>query len=408
MSTWKRNFAIAVAIYSGGTGSILTACEDDPVSTRPTGYDPTAPVTEGGLPPDASAQTVRIAKAEAAFRKLQTELVARCGGSGGTCHVDGTYPGNPTKFLAAPDPYKSVKAIPGIIVQDVYTSSLLTKGQHAGPAVSSDPDFETKVRDWLTLEALVLQGVDLPGTDPFSITIGGPNDIDISKAAKGVGPVRLKFDASLVGEILSLSKIKISAPAGQAVHIQNLTFYRIPAGAKPKDPPIEDPQQSFSTLDFTAPGGVDTTLPPGLVIFSGTGWTPFKSGDKLTLTVVKLEKGTIPEGGIGGGCKNPTLFNTTLGPIFNGQGNGAGINCRGAGCHGGSTGGGFDLRGLANAQDLETACRNVKQRINTANVPMSLVITKPAGAGGHSGGKVTNQGGFATDITNAQNGGLIF
>ena len=118
---------------------------------------------------------------EQLFRKVEPDLQKKCGGS---CHTDGTYVPKPPQFLAPPDAYKSIKGYPSAVTKDVYASSLLSKGPHAGPAVNTDPEFEKKLVEWLTAESLALAAQKLPSTPPFQVQ-NGPNDIDLTPAATG-------------------------------------------------------------------------------------------------------------------------------------------------------------------------------------------------------------------------------
>ncbi len=94
---------------------------------------------------------------------FEPDLTKKCGG---VCHTDGTFTPTPPKFLEGPDAYKSIKAHPGIVMRDVYQSALLTKGPHAGPAVSSDPEFEKKVIAWLEAESFAIQSPEAPHHRP--------------------------------------------------------------------------------------------------------------------------------------------------------------------------------------------------------------------------------------------------
>ena len=153
---------------------------------------------------------------EVLFRAVEADFKKKCGAA---CHELGTSkPAAPT-FLAGPDSYKTVKAYNGIVVADYYQSSILNKGAHSGPAVGDDPTFEAKLIEWLKMESAVIQSVKKPSIDPIALKAGA-NDIDLTKAATaGLAGVHLKFDAALVGGILSLSNIKLHAAAGTDVHI---------------------------------------------------------------------------------------------------------------------------------------------------------------------------------------------
>src|SRR4051794_22015550 len=161
---------------------------------------------------------------EQAFRKVEMDLQTKCGNA---CHTLATYKPTPPTFLAAPDAYKSIKAQPGVVVADYYMSALLTKGAHAGPAVGADPTFEAKLIDWLKIESAVIQSAKKPSTDPVKVN-NGPNDIDMTKACTGgLTGVHLKFTATLVGGILSMTDMKVVAPAGKDVHVYKPKFIKV-------------------------------------------------------------------------------------------------------------------------------------------------------------------------------------
>src|SRR5262245_21135522 len=204
VSTLTVGFVIAL-------GAVAVACSDD-ASDKLSGRG--GPGSSGGASGanggDAGVPT-GPGPEEVLFRKVEADLEQKCGGQ---CHTDAKYVPTPPAFLAKPDAYKSIKGQPGIVVADFYQSTLLTKGAHAGPAVGADPPFEAKVIEWLKMESAVIQSQKKPTTDPFTVA-NGANDIDLTKAALGgLTGVHLKFNASLVGGILSLDKMELVAPAG--------------------------------------------------------------------------------------------------------------------------------------------------------------------------------------------------
>ena len=100
--------------------------------------------------------------------------------------------------------------------------------------------------------------------------------------ATGLTGVHLLFDASLVGGILSLSNMKVRAPAGTDVHLLKPRFIRVlakPNAASKTE--IPDGAETFSNTDQTVPAGADTVLPPGSAFLTAAGWTPYDfAGDK--------------------------------------------------------------------------------------------------------------------------------
>lgn len=310
-----------------------------------------------------------------AFAKLEPELLKNCGK---TCHDTGSFSNAPA-FLRGPDVYASIKGQPGVVVRDVFASTILTKGPHAGPAVSSLPDLEKLVTDWLEVEALAIQSQRLPSSTAMAVVLGD-NDLDLSPASNGkIVNVRLKFKAELVGTMLSLTAVRIAAPAGTDVHVVRPKFVRV----TDTDDSIEDPADSFSNTDQTVPGGQETVLSPGSVLFSGPTWRPFDPAkDKLRVEMTKLEPGKVAVIANAPTCADPTGFSQRVLPALRNtqaQG-GGGQNC--AGCHGGG------LAGLAlNNGDAQLVCNQVLGKLSKDDIPNSLIVKKVTGAN-HSGGAV--------------------
>lgn len=335
------------------------------------------------------------------FLALHAELEKKCGNS---CHTQGTYRPEPPKFLegATPeDAYKTIKAHPGMVTRDVYQSGLLTKGPHAGPALSTDPEFEKKIVEWLEFESVAIQSQKLPSSDPVAVKQGA-NEIDLSPVSGGkIVGVKLKFEARLVAGILSLEDMKLVAPAGQDVHIQQPKFVRVLAAPRPDgQQEVVDPADTFSNVDQTVPGGKETTLASGVALFSGDGWKPFDlASDKIRIEAVKLEPGKVSVVEGPRTCKNVQGFAQNVLPALRGQAGGFNLNC--ASCHGNG------LAGLAlNGNNNELICNQVLEKMTAPpNVAQSLIIQKviaPANVLGHSGGKITNTQGWTQVFTNNQ------
>jgi hypothetical protein len=323
----------------------------------------------GGPPPE-----------ELLFRAVEPDLKAKCGNA---CHDLATYKPTPPAFLAGPDSYKSIKAQPGAIVADYYQSSLLQKGAHAGPAVGSDPTFEAKVIDWLKMESAVIQSQKKPSTDVVAV-VAGPNDIDMTKACVGgLTGVHLKFDASLIGGILSLNNIKVVAAAGTDVHVYKPKFIKVlakPNAANQTE--IPDGADTFSNTDQTVPGGQETVLAPGSAFITSAGWTPFDiASDKIRIEVEKLEPGKVQVIEAAAVCKNVANFTANVLPMMKG---GGGITPNCASCHGNG------LAGLSlNGADQTVVCNQVLGKLNSADITKSLIVTKVT-VGPHNGGLVGN------------------
>lgn len=391
---FRSSHAAFLALASGVAlaGVLAAACSDDTESSlrgRKGGSSGTTASGDGGYDPN-NPNGGGPGPEEVLFRALEPDLQKKCGGA---CHTDGTYVPAPPTFLAPPDAYKSIKSQPGIVTRDVYQSSFITKGPHAGPALNADAEFEKKVIDWLTAEAVAIQSQALPTTDAITVT-NGANDVDLTKVASGgLTGVRLKFDAKLLGGMLSLSNIKLVAGAGTDVHLLKPRFVRVlPQPKEDGTTDVKDPADSFSNLDLTVPAGQETAVPPGSVIFSGNGFVPFDlAADKLRIEAEKLEPGKVQVVEAPKTCKNVNLFATNVLPSMKGGG-GVSLNC--ASCHGAG------LAGLnLNSTDNALICNQVLLKINSANIAQSLIITKVT-QGPHNGGTVADGTGWTNLFVN--------
>ncbi len=394
MSMNRSTLMLGLALALVGAAA---ACSDDAGDAlRPRGPGVPGSSSSSGSsgtdPNNPNGTSSTIAREEELFNALEAEFSTKCGNA---CHTEGSYKPSPPKFLEGANTaerYKTIKAYPGIVVADIYTSAILTKGAHAGPAIGTDPTFEKKIIEWLTAESLAMTAVGNPSTDPVAVT-QGPNEIDLSKAATGITGVKLKFDASVLSGMLSLSNIKLVAPAGTDTHIVRPTFVRVldaPVNGKSQ---IRDPQDSFSNVDQTIAGGTEATLGPGSALFSGDGWKPFDiAKDKIRVEVSKLEKGTVQVVVGPQTCKNVQMFQTNVLPAL--RGTGFTPNC--SGCHGNG------LAGMTlNSNDAALVCLQVLGKLNQANIAQSLIVTKVT-TGPHNGGTVNDANGWRTLFMNNQ------
>jgi hypothetical protein len=374
----------AVVACSDDTGNLLGGRGGPGGSSGSSGGDGGSPGANPGGPPAE----------ELLFRAVEKDMVQKCGGDSGACHVNGTYKPTPATFLAPPDAYKSIKAQPGVVVADYYQSTILNKGAHAGPAVGDDPTFEAKVIEWLKMESLVIQSQKEPSIDPVALQ-SGPNDIDMTKACvAGLTGVHLLFDASLVSGILSLNNIKLRAAAGTDVHLLKPRFIRVlakPDSANRTE--IPDGADTFSNTDQTVPGGAETVIAPGSAFLTAAGWIPYDfATDKIRIEVEKLEPGKVTVIEAPKVCKDVANFTANVLPSLRGGG-GFNLNC--SGCHGNG------LAGLSlNGKDQSLVCNQVMQKLNEGNIPASLLLTKVTAGNAHNGGSITDIAGFTAVFVN--------
>lgn len=392
-----RVSTLTLGLAAALLGTLVLACSDDAADKLSGRSTPGGSKGSSGSNGSSGSSTdpggpngTGLSQEETLFRDLEPDLTKKCGG---VCHTDGTFTPTPPKFLEGPDAYKTIKAHPGIVTRDVYQSALLTKGPHAGPAVSADPDFEKKVIAWLEAESLAIQSQKLPSIDPVTLTQGA-NDLDLSKACvSGLTGVHLKFQATLVGGMLALEQMSIVAPAGTDVHIYKPKFVKILATPKEDGTnEIYDPADSFSNTDQTVPGGQETPFATGSVLFSGDGFRPFDMAtEKIRIEFEKLEPGKVAELGGGSTCKDPAAFAANVLPSMKGGG-GFNLNC--AGCHG---------NGLANlslnSNDNALVCNQVLAKMTKGNIAGSVIVTKVT-TGPHQGGIINDKTGWQNLFNN--------
>jgi hypothetical protein len=368
--------ALAIAIACGAT----LACSDEAsVANAHDGHATSTP-SAGGATANGGGTSAPGAHPEAdLFRAIEKEFDQKCGD---TCHAAGTYRPTPSTFLAPPDAYAAIKAQPGVVVADFYQSILLTKGSHAGPALAADPTFEAKVIEWLKAEAMALSAKQFPSIAPVSLRAGA-NDIDLTAAgAPGLQSVHLKFEASLVGGVLSLGNMRLQPAQGSAIHIQKPRFVKVlakPNAANRTE--LADFADTFSNLDQTVPAGEETILGTGAAFMTAAGWAPFQFDvDKIRIEIEKLEPGTFVAVEKPKACKDPAAFASIILPKLRGQ---QFLNC--SNCHGDGTGG-LSL----NDVDKSAICNQVIQKLNGADIPKSSLITTVTPGTSHQGGAITN------------------
>jgi hypothetical protein len=246
------------------------------------------------------------------------------------------------------------------------------------------------------MESAAIQAIKKPSTDPVAL-VNGPNDIDLcaggsAKTGACVGTLtgaHLKFDAALVGGILSMSNIKVVAPAGIDVHVYKPKLYKVLA--KPNaamQTEIVDGADSFSNTDQTVPGGAETVLNPGSAFITAAGWSPFDfASDKIRIEVEKLEQGKVLVIDKPATCKSVPNFTANVLPSLRGQAGGFNLNC--ANCHANG------LAGLSlNGADQTVVCNQVLAKLNSADITKSLIINHLSNAGGHGGGPITDTAGW--------------
>ncbi len=303
---------------------------------------------------------------EGMFRAFQTELVATCGGNGGTCHVEGTFMSAPT-WLANPDPYVSAKKYPGILPasNNPLDSKLLTQTEHEGPALVTTQDLFERVRAWVVAE-VAERGVKLPATDPIAV-VDGNNEVDLSSLVGGLAGTKLTFMASSGNGLLTILEMKISAPFPKALHVEAPFFVIIPS----EGPTITDTVDGF-------PGALDVPNGQTVSFFNGSAvLQKWDSAGKLKIVFNKFETVLPDDGGTGAACGALAAFTASAVPAFK-LDLGSGTSC--VTCHaGGSAAAKFAMDLSKVDTDNASACAQALHRIVRKNPAASQILLTPTG-----------------------------
>lgn len=224
---------------------------------------------------------------EPLFRAIEADLKQTCGGQNGTCHVRGTYQGAPT-WLGDPDAYLSAKKHRGIIpaTRDVSDSIILTQVDHVGPSLKKYPDLYDRTAKWLLAE---VPPPPLPATKSFSVQTG-LNVVQLNTLGSGLEGARLTFLATDNNGVLTMSALKIQAPANANVKVESPFFVILPRNGKVN----ADPDVNGFKGELTVPAGASVDLFLGKMIL--LRWDP--TGQlKVVFTKIESSPGTSPNQG---------------------------------------------------------------------------------------------------------------
>jgi len=321
-------------------------CAPDPGGALRRSSPPALPA-EGGAPVvDAGTDAE---KAKALFVALQGELTTSCGGS---CHEGGV--NNTPTWLAGPDAYKTIRAYPGIVVPSAISSSLLTKGKHDGPPLTTE--LAVRATAWLTAEAALLAGVPEITTAEVPVPASGAAEIALPRLGGKISLV-----GSLAGGILSLKDVALVAAGGSGVRVSGIHLHVRHADG------TEEIDQSLANAEVVAAKGQSVLVDIGLVVIPNVS-----ADDKMRIVLDELEASNLADGGAGG-CKAVATFQTTAAPA---------LQAACAGCHytGGTGNGALDLAGLGKSPaDFAAACAQAKNKINVGTPAQSAIILAPTG-----------------------------
>lgn len=186
--------------------------------------------------------------------RVKSELVGSC-----SCHGAGV--SGFDAFLKTGSEYESVTAYRGgmMVPSSADQSPLLTKGAHAGPALT--PDQHSSVKGWLDVEAVERgQGGSSPTTPAVPFIVG---DYYISLRQLTNDPLaRITFSMELVsGRTFRLTKLALTAGPSGGVKIKHPRLVYITAGGA-----ALEPSDALSTIDLTAEAGKTVQIGAGAIL----------------------------------------------------------------------------------------------------------------------------------------------
>ena len=322
---------------------------------------------------------------EPLFRVVQRDLVVRCGGANGSCHVKGSVAPH---WLGDPDPYLSAKKYPGILPATLEPgdSTVLTQVAHTGPALTSYPELYDHVAQWITAE---MSGPPLPNSGKLSVATG-LNVVNLNAIGSGLDGARITFLASDGSAgTLSLTAMRVFAPQNANLKLDSPFFVNLPRNGKVKAEPSVNGFQG----ELTVPAGTSVDLYTGKMII--TGWDP---NGQLKIAFQKIE--STPGKGPAGGCTALQIFTDKALPGMQSQiditgdddNDGGtfdgGIIGKGSciGCHGKDLAPDQPLTTAISAMDLRkyatdpaTACGFARAHINFQDKSKSVILLNPTG-----------------------------
>ncbi|MDB4947232.1 MAG: hypothetical protein JWP97_6766 [Labilithrix sp.] len=364
-SSVRSALAVGVSVFVlGGLGALGSAAcsssSDDPANGG-----------EGGT------------NGEPLFRVVQHDLLVRCGGANGSCHVKGTVAPH---WLGDPDAYVSAKNYPGILpaTRDPNDSIILTQVAHTGPALKGFPELYDHTAAWINAE---MPGPPLPTTGAFAV-LEGPNVQYLDPLGEGYAGGKISFLGSNgTNGTLSLTALTVTAPQNANLTLDSPFFVKLPRSGKVKADPVVNGFQG----ELTVPAGTTVDLYTGSMVL--TGWDP--AGQ---LKIVFKAITSAPGQGKNTQCTALDVWNTKAVPAMqtmlditgDDQNDGGtfdgGVIGKGSclGCHAQDVDGSLpppvlamDLR--AYVTDPATACGHARTMINFQDKAKSLIILNPTG-----------------------------
>lgn len=307
----------------------------------------------------------------------------------------------------------------------VQSSRVLTKGVHAGPALTAQQTSD--ILTWLQAEQVAAGGgsggtsTDIT-TTPFQFELctsgvaGDPtcpvNHVDISALSNAPALPGAHIDFVVQPLANDIYVTDLYANTGvDGLYIEHPLFVYIPPTgqmcANGLAPPCPDNIDRFFDVQLDMMGGsMQQPIGGGTAAF--TGFAPVQ-GAQLQITFKVVDKYRDPNAGggggggtISGGCKVTTQFTQMVVPQMINN-NASGNHC--SGCHMGqnqAATSAMDITGIETTTDAtkqQAACNQVRTRIDFTNIPNSGVILAPEqGQDGAHPFKLA-----AGDFTNFQN-----
>jgi len=379
-----------LALLAGcDVGSITMERRSPPAS----GDDAAVPPAGDGGMPGIDPEAGRTPFGENVLPALEES----CGG----CHgADSTAP----PFMApAPDVYSTVMAWPALVEPGSPSSSrLLTKGEHAGPAFSTEQ--AAVVREWIDLEGTIVEGGSGGAdggapmeyrTDPIAPRLGA-NDIDLGPL--GMPGSTLEFTASRVESGLYLNDMEVTAgPTG--VHLVHPVVVTIIGSSYEADPVdrlsgVEVRAAAFTTEQIG--GGTFSVVDfpeSGQLTFYFDAAGPLTGGASGSDGGMPATDGgtTMPTG-----CTNVEGFTRDARPQL-------AVNC--VSCHGGTNPTATGALDMTDINDLapdaqQRACNQILTRVDRADPRSSPIFLQPAPGSMHdfSFGSTAELDEFRSDI----------
>jgi len=280
------------------------------------------------------------------------------------------------------------------------SSRLLTKGAHAGPALTASESSD--ILEWIQAErdaagVMPDQGLQTGKFTPLLCTGGNPGDPTcpinhVSLDGLGLPGATIDLVAQALSQDLYVTDLKLSASV-DGVYLEHPLFVSWPAD--PTQPETPDTLDRFFSVKMNEmPSAAPDSIGGGTAAFVG-----FNPTNQVSIHFKTISK-YVPDSGTGGtttqsGCRQLASFKQNAqGPLN--------TNC--ASCHAGTANpnakSAMDIDGIASTDDamIQLACNQVRSRINFQDTNSSsfYIAADP--------GQTTNHpfkfGGSAANFTN--------